>query len=897
MRWGWGRGEQSDVEEREERLAHIRIEADRLVDEGLSEDEAMRQARARFGYDPTLDAADVRARMNPLEFLLRDVRQARRRLAATPGSTATILLSLVVGIGVNTAIFSLADQTLMRPLPIEDPDRVVQLSWEGQWVGEGRGWGSVLPHPLFLGVRQQGEELFSAIAARSPGVATLITPAGPERGNLSLVTGDFFTTMGIRPHLGRLIDASDDLILDGHAVAVLSHSFWTTRYASDPDVVGQELVINQRPFTIVGVAPEGFHGTDWSVVPVAWTSMMMNDHIHPWGDLDQPRVRFQHVYARLAPGVSRRDAEEALQPWFGRYLQTDMEHPSWPGGREDSEIAAYLQSRLALLEGGSGQAARSYELTEPVLILSFATLLLLLLACLNVANLSLARAVTRYRDTAVRTALGASRGRIMMEHFVESGLLALGGGAVGVLIAPGVGQWILAYLEVGGAGMAIDATLDGRTLAGALLIAVVATVLSGMGPAWFAASTHPMGALRTRSAAGGVRLRRALVVGQVALALVLLMSAGLFASTLATLRAGGPGFATGQLITFAVHPGNDGYEAVEAKQRLEDILEVTRGVPGIESAGMTLWPMLTGGGWGNSMFVEARDGRFETDLYLPMNAVTPGYFDLLGIRIVRGRDFDESDRTSGDEWAWDKAIVSQSFVDRYLPDEEPLGVRIDFTREDRTSLRMEIIGVVEDFAEQRLRDPDPQIYFPMLAQVRPGATYYARSRLPLAQVAPDIRSRVEELDPVLTVSEMRTFDEQIDRLLVFERLLSSIGAAFALFATALAMIGIYGVLAFSVQARTKEVGIRMALGAPRVAASRLIVTDAFRLTVLGVLVALPTIWLLGSLIESWLYGVHPMQPWAILLSTGVVLLVCLLASALPAWRMARTDPTEAFRVE
>lgn len=897
MTWGWGRGRQSDIEEREERLAHIRIEADRLVGEGLSEHDAMQRARERFGYDPTLDPSDARSRMNPVEFLVRDVRQALRQLASTPGATLTILLSLVVGIGVNTAIFSLADQTLMRPMPIPEPDRVVQLHWDGQWVGEGRGWGSVLPHPLYLGVREPGEGLFSSIAARSPGVATLITPSGPERGNVSLVTGDFFTTMGIRPHLGRLIDPSDDVVLDGHPVAVLSHTFWTTRYASDPDVVGRELVINQRPFTIVGVAPEGFHGTDWSVVPVAWTSMMMNDHLHAWGDLDQPRVRFQHIYARLAPGVSRRDAEETLQPWFQRYLQTDMEHPSWPSDREESEIGAYLQSRLALQDGGSGQAARSYELTEPVLILSFATILLLLLACLNVANLSLARAVARYRDTAVRTALGASRGRIMMERFVESGLLALVGGAVGVLIAPSVGQWILAYLEVGGGDMAIDARLDGRTLAGAVLIAVVATVLSGIGPAWFAASTQPMGALRTRDAAGGVRLRRALVVGQVALALVLLMSAGLFASTLATLRSGGPGFPTDQLITFAVHPGNDGYEVVEAKQRLEDILEATRGVPGIEAAGLAVTPMLTGSGWGNSMWVEARGGRFETDLYLPMNAVTPGFFDVLGVDIVRGRDFAEGDRTSGEEWAWDKVIVSESFVTRYLPDQEPLGVRMDFSREDPASLRMEIIGVVQDYAEQRLRDPDPQIYFPILAQVRAGGFFYARSQLPLSQVAPTIRSRVQELDPVLTVSEMRTLDEQIDRLLVFERLLSSIGAAFALFATALAMIGIYGVLAFSVQARTKEIGIRMALGAPRMVASRLIVTDALRLTVLGVLVALPSIWFLGSLIESWLYGVHPMQPQGILLATGTVFLVCLLSSALPAWRMARTDPREAFRVE
>ncbi len=890
---GWGR--RSGVDEREERLAHIRLEADRLVEEGVEEREALRQARARFGRDETLEATTTRWGLTAFEFLERDVRHAVRRLAAAPLTTATILASLTIGIGVNTAIFSLADQALVRPMPVPNPDGVVQLSWEGQWIGEGRGWGKLLPHPLFTALAEQ-TSVFASLAARSPGEVTLITPAGPERNTMSLVTGSFFEVMGIRPHLGRLIDERDDQILGGHPVAVLSHSFWRTRYDADPNVVGRELRVNGEPLTIIGVAPEGFHGTDWSRMPAAWTSMMMNDLVHAWGDLDQPRVRFQHLFGRLADGVSRDEAQASLAPWFERYRRIDMEHPSWPADREEAEVAAYLDATLAVLPGRTGDAERTHDLTEPLLILSAATALLLLLACLNVANLTLARAVTRNRDTAVRTALGASRVRIVVERLVESGLLAVIGCGFGIVLAPLVSAWILRYFEVGGDGMALHAGIDGRMLGVAVGTALVATVLSGVGPAWFAASTPPMGALRTQKAGAGIRIRRALVVGQVALALVLLVGAGLFGSTLSTLRGQGPGFATDQLITFELHPGNDGFSVEESKGILEEVRSATARIPGVEHVGLSWQPMLRGSGWGNNMLV-GNDERTVTDTYLPMNAVTPGFFDALDVDVLRGRGFDSRDRAEPGEWRWDVAIVSQSFVDRFLGGEEPLGLRIDFARDLDVQPRMEIVGVVEDYAEQRLRDPDPQVYFPFDAHARTGGAYYLRASAPLAAVTDEIRRRVSDVSPALTVSELRTLDEEIDRLLVFERMLSAIGGAFATFGIGLAMIGIYGVLSFMVQARRREVGIRMALGAPRASASRLVVGDALRLTLWGFAMALPTIWLLGRWIESWLYGVSATEPTTLLSAVAIVLAVCVGASVGPATRMARTPPTEAFRAD
>lgn len=890
---GWWR-RRSDIDEREERMAHIRLEADRLVEEGVPEADAMRQARARFGSDPNLEPTRTGG-SPPWETLGRDIRLAWRRLMSTRLSTATIVVSLTVGIGVNTSIFSLADQALVRPIPVPDPDGIVQLQWDGQWIGEGRGWGNLLPHPLYLALQEE-QPIFASIAARSPGEVTVISPAGPERTDIALVTGDFFEVMGIGPYLGRLIDRQDDQVLGGHPVAVLSHDFWSTRYDADPNVVGRELQVNGQPLTIIGVAPEGFHGTDWSVLPVAWTSMMMNDLVHGWGDLDQPRVRFQHIYGRLEPGVSRSEAEETLGPWFRRYLALDMEHPSWPGDRDAAEVSAYLNSSLAVASGRTGDAERTFDLKEPILILSAATALLLLLACLNVANLTLARAVVRHRDTAVRTALGASRGRIVVERLVESGIVALLGAGFGVALAPLVGGWILSYFEVGGATMALHSSIDGRMLAVALGTAVTATILSGIGPAWFASSTSPMGVLRARDNDGGIRLRRALVVGQVALALVLLVGAGLFGSTLGTLKGQGPGFPSDQLVTFQVHPANDGFSRAESRQLLDEILEATGALPGVSANGRAWVPMLTGGGWNNSMLIEGEE-PLVTDLYLPMNAVTPGFFDMLGVDVIRGRDFDSGDRATGEEWRWESVIVSQSFVDRYLPGRDPLGVRIDFARDLSEQPRMEIVGVVENYAESRLRDPDPAVYFPVEAHQRSGGTFYLRTSAPLATIAPEIRARITDISTTLTVSELRSFDEQIDRLLVFERMLSAIGAAFAVFGTLLAMIGIYGVLSFMVQSRRKEVGIRIALGAPQASASGMVVGDAVRLTLWGFAVALPSIWLLGSMIESWLYGVRATDPGALVVAVGVILLVCIAASLIPASQMARTDPMEAFRVE
>lgn len=888
-------GKRSGIDRREEVLAHIRLEADRLEAAGLSPADATRQARATFGRHPSLDPRLSEARSGWAPSLARDVRFGIRRLLASPLSTATIVVSLVVGIGANTAIFSLADQVLFRTLPVEAPDEIVQLRWDGNFVGGGRGFGALLPHPLYEAL-PDGPRVFGATVARSPGRATLETPAGRERATVELVTGTYFSMLGVRPHLGRLIGPDDD-VLDGDGLAVLSWSTWGSRFGSDPDVVGRELRVNGRPMTVIGVAPSGFHGTDWSVAPAVWLPMSMNGLVHSWGGLDEPRVRFQHVFARLAPGVSRTEADAALQPWFDRYLIADMELEGWPAGLSRTEVESYLASDLRVDPGGQGDAARMEELRLPVLVLSGATALLLLLACLNVANLSLARVVARRRDSSIRSALGASRGRIAVERLVEAGLLSSAGAGAALALAPTIGRWLLSWLETDSGTVALTPGLDGRVLAIATAVAVIATLISGVGPAWFDASVRPMGALRLRNPApAGLRFRSVLVVGQVALALVLLVGANLFARSLEGLRSRGPGYPTEGLAAFTITPSNEGYSMAESRALIGRVQAGVEALPGVRRVGVALWPMLTGSGWNNTMLVEG-EGRFVTEEAAPMNAVSPGFFATLGVRVVRGRDFDGSDRGDPTQWTARTAIVSESFVERYLPDQDPLGVRVDFGGEPSRAARMEIVGVVEDYAEHGLADPGPQVYFPIWARPAGSATLYVRAEGDPSAVLPALRAAVREIDGTLTITDLLTMDGRVDRLLVFERMLAALGRAFALFGTALVAIGLYGVLAFAARTRTREVAIRVALGAPRESAARLLIGEAAKLVATGVALAVPAILVLGPLVRSVLVGIDPFDPSAFVIAVAVLLVVSIAASAPAVVRMARTSPLEALRAD
>jgi len=650
--------------------------------------------------------------------------------------------------------------------------------------------------------------------------------------------------------------------------------------------------------TVVGVAAPGFHGVDWGSVPALWIPIMMKREATPhWDSLFDRRTKWLHIFGRLKPGIAREQAAARLQPWFQAYLREDTRREGWPPVTA-AQMKEYLASRLQVLPAAQGRSDLRRRIREPMLILLGATALILTLACLNVANLSLARAFARARATALRTALGATRGRILAEHLTESALLAAAGCLAGVLLAPLAGRALLSFLPQGTTGVGLHTGPDLRVLLFALAVTVAIAFLCGSAPALHAASIDPVAALKQRPAgvAGGLGLRKALVVGQYALALVLLIGAGLFARTLASLRAQGPGFSSANLLTFGVDPVSNGYSPEKAKQLLRQLQTVVRELPEVEQAGLARNAILRGGGWNNPVTVQAARQRIITE-DIGMNAVDPGFFEALGTPVIQGRNFNERDSYSAGGGPLRSAIVNEQFVKQYLADGDPIGTRVGIGDRPDTRAAAQIVGVVKSFHDFGLRQPEAEIFFPFWEDGPAGATFYVRSRSSAEAAALSIRAAIRRAAPTLTLDSLRTVDDQLDRLLIGERMLAQLAGVFAVLATLLAMIGLYGVLSFSAASRTKEMGIRLALGAPRRAAGGLIIREAAALAGAGMAIAMPVSWALGRLVENQLYGVRPMDAVTILGAGAILAFVCLAASAAPARRVGALDPLEILRGE
>jgi predicted permease len=886
----------SDHDFNEEIQAHLQIEADRLVGEGMTREQALGAARRAFGnVTRTRERFYEAGRARWLDRLSRDLVQAFRQIRRTPVSSATIVLSLALGIGVNTAIFSLADQVLLRALPVERPEQLVLLDWNGEFVGGGRGMGSLLPHPFFRDLRQQND-VFEHLFARHPTDVQLSAGGAAEPVVAEIVSGSYFPALGVRPALGRLFTERDDVQLDGHPLVVLSHDYWRTRLNADPQVVGRRILVNNFPMTVVGVTESRFHGVDWATAPAVWIPLMMKRPATPgWDGLFDRRERWLHVFGRLKPGLTARDAQVRLQPWFKAYLRDDTRREGWPQVT-DAQMHRYLASSLDVLPAANGRSPWVRIVKPAMFVLLAATGLVLVLACLNVASLSLARTLARRRTIALRAALGASRARLVIEQLLESALLAAGGCVVGVLLAPQISLALLSFLPEG-IEVAVRAELDWRVLSFAIAIAALATLFAGAAPAIYAASTSAMDAIKEQSAsvAGGLVFRKTLVVVQVALALVLLIGAGLFTRTLATLRAQGPGYSTSNLLTFKIDPMGAGHGVSEAKPLIRRVLASIQALPDVQSAGVGRWGMLTPGGWGNPLTVEA-GRRFVTD-NTSMNAVSPGFFATLGAPVVRGRDFSDRDAVDTSDWRLRSAIVNEEFVRRYLSDRDPLGARVGMGQRPDTVTEMAVVGVVRTFHSQGLRDPEPQIFFPLWERSVEEGTFYVRARRSTAATMRSVRASIGRIDPQLSILSLRTIDDQLDRLLIVERVLAVLAGAFAAAATLLAMIGLYGVLSFSAARRTKEMGIRLALGAPRWQPGALIVREAAWLTLAGLAIALPMAWALGRLVQSLLFGVSPMDATTIGAAAAAIAVVCLLASAAPARKSWTVNPLDALRSE
>src|SRR5437870_5139535 len=665
---------------------HIDRRVTDLIHSGLSEPEATRRAALELG-----GATQVREEVRDiwltrwLRDFVYDLRFSARSFLRSPSFTATAVLSLALGIGSATALYSLIDQVVLRALPVDHPERLVLIDWIGFQNAETLGTANLMSYPICRDLQQQ-KEFFDGVFCRAATTINLSTGGEPRLTAAELVSGTYFSVLGVSPALGRLLTIDDDQIPGSSPVVVLSYDFWKNQFGSAQDIVGRKVLVNQYPMTVVGVAAPAFHGIDVGEVPSLWIPAVMSAQAIPgFTTMLDRRTRWMQILGRLKQNVSLAEAQAGLQPWFKAMLDEDTRRAGFSRVSADQR-RRFLASTLGLTPAPQGHSVLRHDLSRPLWVLFVATAVLLALACLNVAGLFLARGSARHREISTRLALGASRGRIGRQLLTDSVLLAFAGGLLGVVMAPIAVRALIAFLPHNTAANDLQANIDTRLLLFAFLVSLATGFLAGSAPALQAGRKSLVSSLRERAgtALGGLSLRRAIVTAQIAFTLILVVAAGLFIRTLSGLLARGPGFDTSSLISFGIKPALNGYSPAEASQLIRRISEGIRSSRSTQASAIARVQLLLGGAWNNSLTIQSGE-RFTTDREVQLNAVTPGFFATLGTRIVAGRDFNEHDSLDVarvhqslpvSEDGQRVAVVNEAFVKRYFGGRNPLGAYV-----------------------------------------------------------------------------------------------------------------------------------------------------------------------------------------------------------------------------
>jgi len=898
LNWFGGRRGKLESELDRELKYHVDRRVDDLTKSGLAEPEARRRAALELGgltqvREEVRDAWLIRS----LREFFYDLRFAVRSFGRSPSFTVTAVLSLALGIGATTAIYSLVDQVLLRQLPIREPERLVLMDWNGSPAADGWGSGNLMSYPICRDLQMQ-ERFFEGVLCRHPTTINLSTGDEPKPAAAEIVSGSYFSVLGVQPALGRLFGSEDDLKPGAHPVVVLSYDFWKNQLAASPDIIGRKVLMNKYPMTVIGIAGAAFRGVDIGEVPSLWIPAMMKAQATPaWDRLLDRRAIWMHVFGRLKPGITLEQAKAGLQPWFKAMLEEDTRREGFPRLTAEQR-QRFLASTIELTPAPQGRSGLRRRLTRPLWVLFAATALLLALACLNVAGLFLARGSARDREITTRMALGASRGRIGRQLLADSILIAITGGALGAFLAPLAARALIAFLPRDAAAIDLQSAIDSRLLAFAFLVSSAAGVVSGIAPALQAGRVSLVSSLRERSGAalGGIRLRKAIVTAQIAFTLVLVIGAALFVQTLTGLMAKGPGFSTSSLVSFGLDPLRSGYTSSEGSRLIRRVHSELRTLPAVQTSAVAGLQLLTGGIWISRMTIQATE-RIITDRGVHLNAISPGFFATLGTRIVVGRDFNERDSLPVGETGGRSAIVNESFVRRYFSERNPIGSRIGMGARPDTRTDIEIVGVVADFSYRSLREETEQAYFPILEGRVGSGNFYVRVRGTPDSALQSIRTIVHHVDPTLPIEHFRTLDEQVSRSLNTERMLAAVSGAFGTLALLLSLVGLYGVMSFVVTQRTREIGVRLALGATRSSVVWLVLRDAAVMIAAGIAIALPCVWALGRLVESQLFGVQPTDAFTIAAASLLLAAVVLGAALVPAYRASTVSPVDALRFE
>jgi predicted permease len=839
-----------------------------------------------------------------------DIRYAARVLAKNPLFTAVAVLTLALGIGANTAIFTLLDQILLRLLPVKNPQQLGLLTMRGRHYGNNWG-GNAISYPMYRDF-QDHNQVFSGMFCRFPTRVSLTFGGQAERVEAELVSGTYFSVLGVTTALGRTFTPEDDRVPNGHPLVVLSYNYWKQRFGGDPAILGKTMTLNKHSLTVIGVAQAGFDGVELGYSPKLFIPVMMQQQVLvvPMSMLTDRRSRWVNAFGRLKPGVTQTQAKASLQPFMHSMLEMEVREAAFAhASAYDRE--QFLKCWIDVLPGSRGRSYIRPELSTPLWVLMAITGAVLLIACANLANLFLARATGRQKEIAVRLAIGASRGRIVRQLLVETLCLSGLGGLTGLAFAFWADKALMAvYLPADSAGLNISTAPDFRILLFTLAVTIVTGIVFGLVPAL--QTTKPDIGKTLKDQAGAVvggghnGLRKTLVVSQVAISLLLLIGAGLFLRSLNNLSSLGPGFPVERLVGFNIDPSLGGYTPERSKIFYQQLTESLSSIPGVQSVGLASMRILENDEWDSGMTVEGYNPAKPDDHAQPyMNQIGANYFATLEVPIVAGREFTPNDNREvkngpqPEDWTPTTVMINETFARRYFPGQNPIGRHLGFGTDPGTRTDMEIIGVVKDIKYTNLRDDIPaQAFIPYYGSHFLGSmTVYLRTTFDPNQLMTSARAKVRDLDPTLPIYAMRTTEVQISNSLTTERMIASLSTVFGLLATLLATIGLYGVMAYTVAQRRREIGIRMALGAEPRRVIWMVMRDVLLLVAIGVGAGVPASLALMRAVESQLYGLTAHAPSTLALATAGLALVACAAGYLPALRASRLDPMVALRYE
>ncbi|HEY6291545.1 MAG TPA: ABC transporter permease [Terriglobia bacterium] len=926
----WRKRKQSDFTAEIE--AHLELETERLKEQGLSEEEARRAARRAFGNVTRAEERFYEAgRWMWWDHLIQDLRFGLRLLAKNPGFATVAVLTLALGIGANTAIFSLIDAVMLKMLPVRDSQQLTLLNWAAQSVPgimpasdiihtaqgnmdqdkTGRMTSTSLSYPVFELLRARSDIFSSAFAFANVGRVNFGIGGEARLAEGELVSGDYFSGLGVVTVAGRAIGPADDKT-GAAPVAMISYGYWETRFGRDRSAVGRSAVINNVPVTIIGVSPPEFFGLQPGRSIDVWLPLHTQPEVEPnW--TEKGRSNFIRdddwwvmVMGRLKPGVSEPQARAVLGAVFYESVAAQREAARSAPRRESAAepIPSGPQGlpSLGLAPASKGLSYLRQEFSKPLLILMGVVGLVLLIACANVANLLLSRAAARQREIAVRLAIGAGRSRIIRQLLTESVMLASLGGTLGLLLAYWATGVLIAFMSSGRNPIAISVSPNLRALALTALISIVTGILFGLAPAYRAARVDLTGALKDASSLlGRGRLRlgfgKALVVSQVAMSLLLLVGAGLFVRTLENLEEADLGFDRRNVLLFGVDATEGGYKDERLLSFYQELQQGLEGLAGVRSAASSGSTLIGGGVSIDGLSIEGRPAPRPDDASTAVyfNDVGPRFFETMGIPLILGRTIGPQDTSAAPK----VAVINEMLAHKFFAGSSPVGHRFGMG-DSKSSSEIEIVGVVANAKYDDVRKEVPPTVYVPYAQ-HPGSLremhFEIRTAGDPSQMVPAVRRVLRDLDQNLPLSDVKTQVEQINQTIFQESLFAKLSSFFGLLALTLTSVGLYGILAYAVARRTNEIGIRMALGAERAAILWMVSRESMTLAGIGIIVGAPAALAASRLVASMLYGLKPTDPLTIASAAAVLAAVALLAGYLPARRASRLDPMVALRYE